>query len=88
MHFLLDAILNMVNNIAANVLGGKPELEGGAATEGTHPSYNYCILLLFHFLPKLSCSKLPLVYEHFTEFTPKLCPVVVMWEERLFMSYL
>ncbi|KAK1897671.1 SUN domain containing ossification factor [Dissostichus eleginoides] len=24
-----DAILNMVNNIAANVLGGKPELEGG-----------------------------------------------------------
>ncbi|XP_037625928.1 SUN domain-containing ossification factor isoform X3 [Sebastes umbrosus] len=26
-----NAILNMVNNIAANVLGGKPELEGGAA---------------------------------------------------------
>ncbi|KAK5869959.1 hypothetical protein PBY51_024631 [Eleginops maclovinus] len=25
-----NAILNMVNNIAANVLGGKPELEGGA----------------------------------------------------------
>ncbi|XP_029285158.1 SUN domain-containing ossification factor isoform X2 [Cottoperca gobio] len=29
-----NAILNMVNNIAANVLGGKPELEGGAATGG------------------------------------------------------
>uniref|UniRef100_A0A087YAZ0 SUN domain containing ossification factor n=1 Tax=Poecilia formosa TaxID=48698 RepID=A0A087YAZ0_POEFO len=25
-----DAILNMVNNIAANVLGGKPDMEGGA----------------------------------------------------------
>lgn len=35
--FPLDAILNMVNNIAANVLGGKPELEGGAETGGTHP---------------------------------------------------
>lgn len=31
----LDAILNMVNNIAANVLGGKPELETGAETGGT-----------------------------------------------------
>lgn len=31
----LDAILNMVNNIAANVLGGKPELESGAETGGT-----------------------------------------------------
>lgn len=31
----LDAILNMVNNIAANVLGGKPELEGGTETGGT-----------------------------------------------------
>ncbi|KAM3876091.1 SUN domain-containing ossification factor [Diretmus argenteus] len=30
-----NAILNMVNNIAANVLGGKPELEGGAHTEDT-----------------------------------------------------
>ncbi|XP_026160671.1 SUN domain-containing ossification factor isoform X2 [Mastacembelus armatus] len=29
-----DAILNMVNNIAANVLGGKPELEGGAEVGG------------------------------------------------------
>ncbi|KAM9832429.1 SUN domain-containing ossification factor [Neosynchiropus ocellatus] len=29
-----DAILNMVNNIAANVLGGSPELEGGAETRG------------------------------------------------------
>ncbi|KAI3368957.1 hypothetical protein L3Q82_025931 [Scortum barcoo] len=29
-----NAILNMVNNIAANVLGGKPELEGGRETEG------------------------------------------------------
>ncbi|CAJ1060101.1 LOW QUALITY PROTEIN: SUN domain-containing ossification factor [Xyrichtys novacula] len=29
-----NAILNMVNNIAANVLGGKPELEGGAETGG------------------------------------------------------
>ncbi|TMS20307.1 SUN domain-containing ossification factor [Larimichthys crocea] len=29
-----NAILNMVNNIAANVLGGKPELEGGTATGG------------------------------------------------------
>ncbi|XP_075943547.1 SUN domain-containing ossification factor isoform X4 [Anarhichas minor] len=27
-----NAILNMVNNIAANVLGGKPELEGGTLT--------------------------------------------------------
>lgn len=27
----------MVNNIAANVLGGKPELEGGAETGGNHP---------------------------------------------------
>lgn len=32
--FLSDAILNMVNNIAANVLGGKPELEDGAEMEG------------------------------------------------------
>ncbi|XP_069378436.1 SUN domain-containing ossification factor isoform X2 [Paralichthys olivaceus] len=29
-----NAILNMVNNIAANVLGGKSELEGGAETRG------------------------------------------------------
>ncbi|XP_019207031.1 SUN domain-containing ossification factor isoform X3 [Oreochromis niloticus] len=29
-----NAILNMVNNIAANVLGGKPELESGAETGG------------------------------------------------------
>ncbi|XP_067273273.1 SUN domain-containing ossification factor isoform X2 [Pseudorasbora parva] len=29
-----NAILNMVNNIAANVLGGKPELEDGAEMEG------------------------------------------------------
>ncbi|XP_686501.6 SUN domain-containing ossification factor isoform X5 [Danio rerio] len=29
-----NAILNMVNNIAANVLGGKPELEDGAELEG------------------------------------------------------
>ncbi|XP_031167471.1 SUN domain-containing ossification factor isoform X2 [Sander lucioperca] len=29
-----NAILNMVNNIAANVLGGKPELEGGTETGG------------------------------------------------------
>uniref|UniRef100_A0A1A8B5A9 SUN domain-containing ossification factor n=2 Tax=Nothobranchius furzeri TaxID=105023 RepID=A0A1A8B5A9_NOTFU len=29
-----NAILNMVNNIAANVLGGKPELEGGAEARG------------------------------------------------------
>uniref|UniRef100_A0A1A7WG90 SUN domain containing ossification factor n=1 Tax=Iconisemion striatum TaxID=60296 RepID=A0A1A7WG90_9TELE len=29
-----NAILNMVNNIAANVLGGKPELEGGAESRG------------------------------------------------------
>ncbi|KAM8887953.1 SUN domain-containing ossification factor isoform 2-T2 [Synchiropus picturatus] len=29
-----DAILNMVNNIAANVLGGSPELEGSAETRG------------------------------------------------------
>lgn len=32
---LLDAILKMVNNIAANVLGGKPGLEGGAVSGGT-----------------------------------------------------
>lgn len=39
MHFLFffpDAILTMVNNIAANVLGGKPELEDGAQMEGVH----------------------------------------------------
>ncbi|XP_029939365.1 SUN domain-containing ossification factor isoform X2 [Salarias fasciatus] len=30
-----NAILNMVNNIAANVLGGKPELEGGAGRDNT-----------------------------------------------------
>lgn len=35
--FPLDAILNMVNNIAANVLGSKPELEGGAKTGGINP---------------------------------------------------
>ncbi|XP_070687766.1 SUN domain-containing ossification factor isoform X2 [Pempheris klunzingeri] len=29
-----NAILNMVNNIAANVLGGKPELEGGIEAGG------------------------------------------------------
>ncbi|XP_056337276.1 SUN domain-containing ossification factor isoform X4 [Danio aesculapii] len=29
-----NAILNMVNNIAANVLGGKPELENGGEMEG------------------------------------------------------
>ncbi|KAM9357500.1 SUN domain-containing ossification factor [Symphorus nematophorus] len=29
-----NAILNMVNNIAANVLGGKPELEGATETGG------------------------------------------------------
>ncbi|KAM4574115.1 SUN domain-containing ossification factor isoform 1-T1 [Fundulus diaphanus] len=29
-----NAILNMVNNIAANVLGGKPGLDGGAETGG------------------------------------------------------
>ncbi|KAM4549282.1 SUN domain-containing ossification factor isoform 2-T2 [Odontesthes bonariensis] len=29
-----NVILNMVNNIAANVLGGKPELEGGTETGG------------------------------------------------------
>lgn len=38
--YLLDAILNMVNNIAANVLGATPELEGGKESEGTDPSYN------------------------------------------------
>jgi len=32
---LPDAILNMVNNIAANVLGGKPEL-----ADGTHAGGN------------------------------------------------
>lgn len=35
--FPLDAILNMVNNIAANVLGSKPELEGEASTGGINP---------------------------------------------------
>lgn len=37
--YILDAILNMVNNIAANVLGATPELEGGTESEGTDPSY-------------------------------------------------
>lgn len=36
--YILDAILNMVNNIAANVLGATPELEGGTESEGTDPS--------------------------------------------------
>lgn len=36
--YILDAILNMVNNIAANVLGATPELEGGTESEGTGPS--------------------------------------------------
>lgn len=35
--FHLDAILNMVNNIAANVLGSKTELEGGPKTGGINP---------------------------------------------------
>lgn len=35
--YILDAILNMVNNIAANVLGATPELEGGTESEGTDP---------------------------------------------------
>lgn len=38
--FLLDAILNMVNNIAANVLGGASELEGELETGGTHLSHS------------------------------------------------
>lgn len=38
--YILDAILNMVNNIAANVLGATPELESGKESEGTDPSYN------------------------------------------------
>lgn len=33
-----NAILNMVNNIAANVLGGKPELEDGVEIEGNASS--------------------------------------------------
>ncbi|KAM8874829.1 LOW QUALITY PROTEIN: SUN domain-containing ossification factor [Spinachia spinachia] len=33
-----NAILNMVNNIAANVLGGKAELQGGAEPGGNRPS--------------------------------------------------
>ncbi|TDH08154.1 hypothetical protein EPR50_G00095150 [Perca flavescens] len=45
-----NAILNMVNNIAANVLGGKPELEGGTETGGTYPSYTQCFLFLFFML--------------------------------------
>lgn len=35
----------MVNNIAANVLGGKPELEDGAQIEGIHT-----FLLKTHFI--------------------------------------
>lgn len=50
----LDAILNMVNNIAANVLGGKPDQEGGTETGGTLPSSTWCIL--FFFLRHLSCQ--------------------------------
>uniref|UniRef100_A0A8P4KFZ4 SUN domain-containing ossification factor n=1 Tax=Dicentrarchus labrax TaxID=13489 RepID=A0A8P4KFZ4_DICLA len=42
--FPLDAILNMVNNIAANVLGGKPELEGGTAT-GEEPRQSTVTLM-------------------------------------------
>lgn len=39
--YILDAILNMVNNIAANVLGATPELEGGTESKGTDPFYNF-----------------------------------------------
>ncbi|XP_057209308.1 SUN domain-containing ossification factor [Triplophysa rosa] len=38
MYSLLHAIINMVNNIAANVLGGKPELEDGVEIEGNASS--------------------------------------------------
>lgn len=38
---LLDAILKMVNNIAANVLGGKPGQEGGAISGGTQSNTAY-----------------------------------------------
>lgn len=54
--YILDAILNMVNNIAANVLGATPELEGGTESEGTDPSYNsnFPFVTLCHTLcPKL-----------------------------------
>lgn len=37
---LSDAILNMVNNIAANVMGGKSDLEGRAEAGGNS---NVCV---------------------------------------------
>lgn len=36
----------MVNNIAANVLGGKPELEDGAQMEGIQAFINFLFSLL------------------------------------------
>lgn len=54
--YILDAILNMVNNIAANVLGATPELEGGTESEGTDPSYN--LNFLFVTLCHSPCPKL------------------------------
>lgn len=54
--YILDAILNMVNNIAANVLGATPELEGGTESEGTDPSYK--LNIPFVTLCHSACPKL------------------------------
>lgn len=40
----------MVNNIAANVLGGKPELEDGAQVEGIHTMTIFTCLFVYFFI--------------------------------------
>lgn len=60
--FLLDAILNMVNNIAANVLGGASELGGELVTGGTRPSHSSRFLFSV-------CPKAQLVNAAFGHFT-------------------
>lgn len=59
---LLDAILNMVNNIAANVLGGASELGGELETGGTHPLHSSRFLFSV-------CPKAQLVNAAFGHFT-------------------
>ncbi|XP_034169297.2 SUN domain-containing ossification factor isoform X1 [Pangasianodon hypophthalmus] len=49
-----NAILTMVNNIAANVLGGKPELEDGAQMEGNMSSGTENITEVTETTPKLT----------------------------------
>lgn len=68
--FLLDAILNMVNNIAANVLGGKPE--GGADAGG--------ILITSFFT--FHVHNFLFLNDHFDDFSGKSSPVILMWKRQ------